>query len=496
MSVVADIGASTTDSTRNYVRMLRHWSTMLGLVIADVLAFAAGYYLLRRGHQLPAIVLSSSLRGPNPASATDVYLIMGAVFIVARYIFGDYGRRQLFWDGARVIASTICFVALPDVFLAVVLGNTSLYLPLAASWFFLFLAIPIFRQSMRWIMSKFGLWQISTALIGTGTNAREALLGLRGSLSLGFDVQFLVVKESQGGIPVELFNLRKIPGDDAKATVTALQRASCAQVVIAAEDTREPQMTETIQRLIGAHIDLAIIPSLRGFPVFGLSTNYLFGKDILLLQVRNNLARIPSRVIKRLVDLIGPLIVATVLSPLLVAIAIAIKLNDGGPIFFIQPRVGRGGRSFPCFKFRTMHLNAEETLAQWREENPERYGEYIRSNFKLRDDPRVTRVGRWLRRTSLDELPQILNVLVGDMSLVGPRPLLEREIPDYGAGFKLYQRTRPGITGLWQISGRSETQFADRVSYDEWYILNWSLWYDTVIVLHTIWIVCSRKGAF
>lgn len=496
MSVVADTGTLTEGNSSNYSRMLRHWATMLGLVIADVVAFAAGYYLFRRGHQLPAIVLSSSLRGPNPASATDVYLIMGALFVVARYLLGDYGRRQLFWDGARAIAGTVCLVSLPDVFLAVVLGNDGLYLPLAASWLFLIPALPLCRQLFRWCMSRIGLWQISTALIGTGENAREALLGLRDSLSLGFDVKFLIARESMAGIPKQLLNLRRVPAGDAKTTVAALRHAGCTQVVIAAEDTREPYMTELIQRLIGAHIDLAIIPSLRGFPVFGLSTNYLFGKDILLLQVRNNLARVPSRVMKRLVDILGPMIVAAVLSPLFLAIILAIKLDDGGPIFFVQNRVGRGGRNFPCFKFRTMHLNAEETLANWQSEQPERYNEYVKSNFKLRDDPRVTRLGRWLRRTSLDELPQILNVFIGDMSLVGPRPLLEREVSDYGAGFQLYQRTRPGITGLWQISGRSETQFADRVSYDEWYILNWSLWYDAVIILYTIWIVCSRKGAF
>jgi len=496
MSAVARPPIKVGGANSNYFRALRHWTTMLGLALADIAAFLVGYYLIRRGQQLPAVILAPTLQGPNPASAVDVYLIMGGLFVIARYLLGDYGRRQLFWDGARAVAGTVCLMSLPDVFLAVLLGNERLYFSLAMSWLFLLPAIPLSRQLMRWLMSKVGLWRVSTALIGTGANAREALLGIQDSLSLGFEVKFLVADENRSEIPVELLNLRKIPSGNPKAVVEALRNASCAQVVIAAADTREPQMTELIQRLIGAHIDLAIIPSLRGFPVFGLSTNYLFGKDILLLQVRNNLARVPSRIVKRLVDIMGPPIVGIVLSPLLLAIVIAIKLDDGGPVFFIQNRIGRGGRRFPCFKFRTMYLDAEETLAKWRNEQPEKYNEYVKGNFKLRDDPRVTRMGRWLRRTSLDELPQILNVFIGDMSLVGPRPLIAREISDYGAGFQLYQRTRPGITGLWQISGRSETQFADRVAYDEWYILNWSLWYDAVIILHTIWIVCTRKGAF
>ena len=130
-----------------------------------------------------------------------------------------------------------------------------------------------------------------------------------------------------------------------------------------------------------------------------------------------------------------------------------IRRDDGGNAFFVQPRVGRDGREFLCVKFRTMTLDAEEQLSLWKHQKSPLYDEYLASNFKLRCDPRVTQIGRWLRRTSLDELPQLLNVLTGDMSLVGPRPLLSREIGEYGVTFKLYQQIRPGITGLWQISG-------------------------------------------
>jgi undecaprenyl-phosphate galactose phosphotransferase len=496
MNAIVGVGHRVDDNHRRYARALRHWTVMGMLVLADIAAFATGYYLFRYGQQMPEILLPSSANTPNLASATDIYFIMGAIFVIARYIFGDYGRRQLFWDEARTTAATLSIVSLPDVFLVILLGRSTLYLPLVTSWLFLFLAIPLFRQSARWMMSKAGLWSIPTGLIGTGANAREVLFGLQNSLSLGFDVRFLVMTEPASAVPDVLLKLKRVVGNSPEAIVDTLRSSGCTQIVVAAEDTRAPFMTEIIQRLVGADIDLAIVPSLRGFPVYGLSTSYLFGKDILLLQVRNNLARIPSRIVKRIVDILGPLIVITLASPLLLAIAMAIKLDDGGPVLFIQRRVGRRGTTFPCLKFRTMSLNAEELLMRWRNENSGHYQEYVSNNFKLRDDPRVTRAGRWLRRTSLDELPQIVNVLLGDMSLVGPRPLIEREVPEYGAGFQLYQRTRPGITGLWQISGRSETRFADRVSYDEWYILNWSLWNDLVILLHTIWILCTRKGAF
>ena len=136
-------------------------------------------------------------------------------------------------------------------------------------------------------------------------------------------------------------------------------------------------------------------------------------------------------------------------------------------------------------------------LSSWETEQPHLAEQYRASNFKLADDPRVTRFGRWLRRTSLDELPQLLNVLLGEMSLSGPRPLLAREVSSYGVAIELYQKVRPGITGLWQINGRSNTSFADRVTFDEWYIKNWSLWYDIVILLRTVRVVfSSRSGAY
>jgi undecaprenyl-phosphate galactose phosphotransferase len=476
--------------------MLRHWTIMAALLVADSLAFATGYFLFRYDRQMPAILLPSSAHGPNLASATDIYLIMAGVFLIARYLFGDYGRRQLFWDGARATSSTIALAAIPDILLVTLLGKSNLYLPLAASWLFLLPAIPIYRQLMRRLLGVVGLWNLPTALIGTGRHACDAYMGLRDALSLGFDVRFLVANCEDKQTPPALSKLYHIQQGSPKAVVTQLQKLECQQVIVAAEDALGTTTSEIIQRLLGANINVAIIPFLRGLPLFGLSTNYLFGKDVLILQLRNNLARLPSLAAKRLVDFFGPIVLLVLFSPFLLAFAIAIKMSDGGPVFFVQRRVGRGGREFDCFKFRSMTVNAEKLLADWKQQNPAMYEEYVRSNFKLKNDPRITRVGRWLRRSSFDELPQLLNVLVGHMSLVGPRPLLSREVAEYGVGFELYQRIRPGMTGLWQISGRSETKFSDRASYDEWYVLNWSLWYDAIILIQTAWIVLSGKGAY
>ena len=177
-------------------------------------------------------------------------------------------------------------------------------------------------------------------------------------------------------------------------------------------------------------------------------------------------------------------------------ISILVFLEDRGNPFFVQPRLGQDGKTFACFKFRSMHKNAEKMLTKWKAENNPIYQEYVANNFKLANDPRVTRIGRFLRKTSLDELGQLINVLKLDMSLVGPRPLLARELPDYDDGMFYYSEVRPGITGMWQVSGRSKTSFSDRCRLDTWYIKNWSLWYDIVILIKTISVVIKRDGAF
>ena len=168
---------------------------------------------------------------------------------------------------------------------------------------------------------------------------------------------------------------------------------------------------------------------------------------------------------------------------------------EGEPILFRHKRIGRNGQMFHCIKFRTMVRNAEEVLRHLLNEHPELRDEWTQ-NHKLRNDPRVSRVGRVLRLTSLDELPQLWNVLRGEMSLVGPRPIVTAEIAKYGKSFKPYCSVLPGLTGLWQISGRNETTYAERVELDSYYARNWSVWLDLYILAMTVRVVLFRQGAY
>lgn len=194
---------------------------------------------------------------------------------------------------------------------------------------------------------------------------------------------------------------------------------------------------------------------------------------------------------KRLLDIVGSLIFITLLSPLFLTIAILIWLDDRGPILFAQTRVGKWGNEFKMYKFRSMCTNAEALFTAVAGKNQHRE----KITFKLKDDPRITRVGKWLRRFSLDELPQFFNVLRGDMSLVGPRPPLPREVAHYSLADRRRLAVAPGLTCFWQIGGRSEIDFSGQVKLDVQYIENQSFWVDIKILLATPTAVLTGKGA-
>ena len=201
-----------------------------------------------------------------------------------------------------------------------------------------------------------------------------------------------------------------------------------------------------------------------------------------------------KRLAKRAFDLVGSIILIVFFIPHMSLIALLIKMADGGPILFAQTRIGRNGRRFKCLKFRTMVIHAEEALQTYFNRCPEARQEWIETQ-KLRIDPRVTPIGRFLRKTSFDELPQLFNVLAGQMSLVGPRPIIEEEIPRYGDKILAYMTVRPGLTGLWQVSGRSNCTYEERVALDARYISEWRLRTDFVILLRTVPVLLSQDGS-
>jgi undecaprenyl-phosphate galactose phosphotransferase len=197
---------------------------------------------------------------------------------------------------------------------------------------------------------------------------------------------------------------------------------------------------------------------------------------------------------KRAFDLIGSAVLIVLFGPLLLAVALAVRC-DGGDALFGHRRIGAAGQPFRCWKFRSMVPDAEAVLAHTLATDPAARAEWDR-DFKLRNDPRVTPLGNFLRRSSLDELPQLFNVLKGEMSLVGPRPIVAAEVERYGAAMEEYRACKPGITGLWQVSGRNDVDYAKRVELDRRYAWSWSLGGDLMILFRTLAVVARRSGAY
>ena len=222
-----------------------------------------------------------------------------------------------------------------------------------------------------------------------------------------------------------------------------------------------------------------------------ISPKLLRAEQLIELQSRR------ARVLKRSGDIFFSLTVLTLGSPVFLALALLVKISSRGPVFYVQQRVGRDYRSFGCIKFRTMRRDADRILSRLLSESADLQEEF-RNDFKLRNDPRITRLGRFLRRSSLDELPQFLNVLRGEMSLVGPRPIVRQELPRYGDRMEEVLAVRPGLTGLWQVSGRNNLSYDERVALDLRYARHRSVWMDLSIIARTIGVMLDPRdrGAY
>lgn len=478
------------------------WRAAALLILGDVLSFVIAFALGKAAHWL--IIGQRYLTIlPNWNSAGEVsrFAIFFAMCVLALIIFsvnGHYTRGKPFWDELKGILVTLLILTLADASLVFLgqLWEVSRFWYLAA-WSVSIVTLPLLRFTLKRRLHRRGLWNRPVVVFGSGQNAMDTAETIAGEPFLGKEVVLFVDEpgDAEEGT-VTLSTGKQVPVMlmPAQELEVVLQEMGQPEIVIALSSGQaiEPlsRRLSTIER------DVYVVPPLRGVPLFGLQLQHFFNRDLLMLRARNNLARLFPRILKRFFDLVVGVALLLLLWPLLLFITWRIRADDGKPALFIQPRVGRRGRVFRCYKFRSMTPDAEAVLERWKAEEPERYAQYVQGNFKLRDDPRVTRTGRWLRRWSLDELPQLFNVLRGDMSLVGPRPLLEREIDDYGEDFAYYRLTRPGITGIWQVSGRSAATFADRRDNDRWYVKNWSMWYDIMILARTVRVVLVRQGAW
>ncbi len=362
-----------------------------------------------------------------------------------------------------------------------------------AAWLLALVLLPLMRWGLRFLAASLGVWGEPLAVLGNGQRGWQVAQALNRQLYLGLRPMALISAPDgkdvrRASVPV-MYKRFESPEE----ALNYLKAENLETVIIIPEELPAawvPALLDTPDSHLRRVFFLSDLDGVCGVDVRAYDLNGYLG-----LELHQNLLSPWGRFVKRSLDiLLGVISGSVALLPSLV-IALLIKLDSRGPVFYKQYRIGKHGKPFFVWKFRTMVQDADAVLQRYLDSNPDLRREW-EVNQKLKNDPRVTRVGRILRKLSLDELPQLINVFKGEMSIVGPRPCMPEQQELYGHVFDLYKRVRPGITGMWQVSGRNETTYAERVRLDEYYVRNWSIWLDIYILIRTIWVVLRREGAY
>ncbi|WGE42149.1 undecaprenyl-phosphate galactose phosphotransferase WbaP [Actinobacillus equuli] len=402
-----------------------------------------------------------------------------------------YTYRKPFWFELKEVVRTLAILAVIEL---ATIAFSKLYFSRylwVLTWSLALVFVPLGRILVKNYLIKTKLYLKDTIIIGGGRNAIDAYYALMSEPYLGFKVKYFIAlteapELKQLGVPVM---------NETRQSLWELVTKKSDQFIIALEDNENDQRDSWLRYLSKqCYRSVSVIPTLRGLPLYSTDMSFLFSYEVILLRVNNNLAKLSSRVLKRAMDIVGSILLIIFTSPILIWLYFTIK-RDGGNAIYGHLRIGQNGKPFKCLKFRSMVLNSEQVLNELLACDETAKAEWEK-DFKLKNDPRVTKIGAFIRQTSLDELPQLFNVLVGQMSLVGPRPVVTDELVYYKENLDYYLMAKPGMTGLWQVSGRNDVDYETRVYFDSWYVKNWSLWNDIAILFKTITAVRKRAGAY
>lgn len=459
-------------------RVARDFYLRRFLAGVDVIALAVG------------VVAAAVVTGAIDLTSHGLWAL--ATIPVWLLLFNLYG---LYGNDARRISHTGAD-ELPGLFHAMLIGTSAMWLyfqlvPTVKVEFWTMLVFACFAGTSMGALRGLARSGVTRLLgpervlfVGSGPSTGLLVQRMRARASYGLEPVGLISDETSVARPRGLPLLGELEGTDVAAVIA---RNRIDRVVVEAAGFADEAILTLLKRCKQLSVKVSLLPA--AFGVLGTSVAVDHVGGITLLGVNPPVLPRSARVLKRAMDMCGALVLLAVFAPVLAVLALAVKVDSTGPVFFRQRRVGKGGEGFRIIKFRTMVVGAEARRAELLEQSRD-------SNWLLVDhDPRTTRVGRFLRRTSLDEVPQLLNVLAGDMSLVGPRPL----VPEEDFRVEDWARTRldltPGMTGLWQVLGRTTIPFDEMVKLDYLYVTNWSLWGDVKLVLHTFPVVLARSGA-
>jgi exopolysaccharide biosynthesis polyprenyl glycosylphosphotransferase len=481
--------AEHRNSNHNSKLGLAQWIVIVTDILFINVSFSLGYFL-RYDLQL--------FRGVDPVNYVPYTAYLGlqagytVVLIAALKIEGAWTlRRSSSWldEVYAIINGTTTGMA---VVLVIIFGIR----PLAFSRLLLlyvsvltvfFLSLSrLVKRSIESYQRRRGIGVARTIIVGAGEVGMTVMRTLVARPDMGYKlVGFVETGPNQIGDTIGRFH--RLGGlDNLEAT---LAEHNTDEVIITLPSDQNYMIQQVIRQCQKAGVRTRIVPDFFQMSLSQVDIDYLAG--IPLIGVRELYLGRGPRLVKRIIDVVASTIALIVSVPLMLIVALAIKFDSKGPIFFQQQRLGEKERPFKCIKFRSMRVGAEEEQETLRDLN-----EADGPLFKIKDDPRLTRIGRIIRRTSLDEFPQFINVLRGEMSLIGPRPPVPSEVESYKSWQRKRLAVKPGLSGLWQVSGRSDLTFDEMCLLDIYYIENWSLWLDVRIILRTIPQIFFGRGAY
>jgi len=480
-----------TDILKCITRLLK----VLCLVMIDLCAFYASLFIawIVRAEIMPYFISNLPVFSFSYGHFISFWWIP-LIFISFISFEALYIRNLPFWDEARTMVKAITHAGITLMAIVTLgkMGDIVSRLVLLSLWLISVFVFPVFRLWGKKILYAIGLRRERIIIIGAGNAGRLVMDGLQREKHMGYDViGFLDDDPQKTGKSIcgkKVFgNVEEFP--------RFIKELGVRTAVIAIPSLPPERLSALTARVQNTITNTMVVPDLKGIALLNTALFHLFLEEIFLMNIRNNLKSATNRFVKRLFDITVSIISMPVLLPFIGIIGLIIRLETPGFAIYAHDRIGKNGKIFRCYKFRTMQKDAEETLKEVLE-NSETLRNEWEQTWKLKEDPRITKIGRFLRKSSLDELPQIFNVLKGEMSLVGPRPYLPREKTDIIENIQLICSAKPGITGLWQVSGRSTTGYKYRVKLDTWYVMNWSLWFDIAIIFKTIRVVLKTEGAY
>ncbi|MBN1264377.1 MAG: undecaprenyl-phosphate galactose phosphotransferase WbaP [Anaerolineales bacterium] len=458
---------------------------MIGDILGVFFCFAAAF-LFRSWTEYPTPLLHE----------IDTYSRVWPLIFLWPITFALAGLYPGYWLNASrrlqkiVISSTSAALLFMSFTFLTKTGEEFSRLIFTGTWLFSLVVLPMLRNGLRVMLGRAGFHGPELVMLGGGRTA-ELVLSHLNDLAIPPVKTVAIFDDDPDKIGTELYGIPIVgPVSDAAAWA---RKNHLRQILISIPGLPGNKIIPIVESLSQTFFRVLLIPDL-----FGISSHDTDSReigDMLALDVKRNLLLRRSRLAKRALDLLFSLGFGILVFPIFLLSSLLVLIESGFPIFYFQQRLGLHGKPFRMIKFRTMVSNADQVLEDEIMRNTALQIEW-KENQKLKVDPRLTRVGRLLRRFSLDELPQLWNIIRGEMSLIGPRPIIEEEIERYGERIELYYQVRPGLTGLWQVSGRSALSYEERMRLDMYYVRNWSIWLDLVILFRTIGAVLSGRGAY